>query len=41
MKMDNNQYELIGRRQQGRVLSAVRGDLYTIAKLLEGDPTGL
>ena len=41
MKMDNNQYGLIGRRQQGRVLLAVRGDLCVIAKSLEGDPTGL
>ena len=41
MKIDNNQYELISRRQQGGVLSAVRRDLCAIAKLLEGDPTGL
>ena len=41
MKIDNNQHKLISRRQQGRVLSAVRGDLCVIAKSLEGDPTGL
>ena len=41
IKMDNNQNELISRRQQDRVLLVVRGDLCAIAKLLEGDPTGL
>ena len=41
MKMDNNQDELISRRQQGGVLLVVREDLCAIAKSLEGDPIGL
>ena len=41
VKMDNNQNELIGKRQQSRVLSAVQGDLCTIAKSMEGNPTKL
>jgi len=39
--MDNNRNELISKRQQGGVLSAVRGDLCAIAKSMEGDPTRL
>ena len=41
VKIDNNRNKLIGKRQQGRVLSAVQGDLCAIAKSMEGNPTGL
>ena len=40
-RMSNNSRELIGKRQQGRVLSAVRGELYSIVRSSDSDSSGL
>ena len=40
-RLSNNSHELISRKQQRGVLSAVRSDLYTLTRALEGDSSGL
>ena len=39
-KLSNNSHELISRRQQGGVLSAVHGDLCALTRASEGDSSG-
>ena len=40
-RLSNNSRELIGKRQQGRVLSVVRGNLCSLATTSESDLSGL
>ena len=39
--MSNNKIELIGRRQQGRTLTAVRGNQYKIATSIQSNSSSL
>ena len=41
VRLSNNSHELISRRQQGGVLSAVHGDLCALTRASEGDSSGL
>ena len=41
VNLTNNERELIGKRQQGGILSAVRGDLCKFVKEYDSDPSKL